>query len=372
MSSPTATAPRSGLLAGGNWIIDHVKILDGFPPQDALANILSESWGNGGSPYNILKDLAKLGASFPLAGIGLVGDDHDGERILADCKTLGIDTAQLRRIASAPTSYSDVMTDTTTGRRTFFHQRGANALLTPAHFDFTTTRAKIFHLGYLLLLDGLDALENGEPRACSVLRRARAAGLLTSLDCVSENSDRFHAVVKPALPEVDILFVNDFEAEKLSAIAFRASAHGPIQRSAVEAAARVLLNFGVRRHVIIHFPEAAFALSRRADNSILPPSDNSRPSDDATGAPDDASGHWQPSVSIPSSAIKGTAGAGDAFASGVLHRLHDDAPIAEALLLGVCAAASSLSDATCSDGILDATRCLKLVETHGFRTLPVS
>jgi len=103
----TPHTPRSGLLAGGNWIIDHVKILDGWPQQDALANIVAESWGNGGSPYNILKDLSRLGASFPLAGIGLVGDDADGQRIFDDCRRHGIDTAQLRSTSLAPSGGRD-------------------------------------------------------------------------------------------------------------------------------------------------------------------------------------------------------------------------------------------------------------------------
>ena len=64
---------RQGILAGGNWIVDNLKVVDTYPQQDALANILSETIGNGGSPFNVLVDLARLGASFPLAGIGLVG-----------------------------------------------------------------------------------------------------------------------------------------------------------------------------------------------------------------------------------------------------------------------------------------------------------
>ena len=59
-------------MAGGNWIVDHVKMIDRWPPQDALANIRSQFSSNGGSPYNVLKDLARLGASFPLEGVGLV------------------------------------------------------------------------------------------------------------------------------------------------------------------------------------------------------------------------------------------------------------------------------------------------------------
>ena len=342
-------ATRAGLLAGGNWIVDHVKLIDGWPPQDALANILSESWGNGGSPYNILKNLSRLGAPFPLAGIGLLGDDADGARILADCHRHRIDTAQLRQIGSATTAYSDVMTEGTTGRRTFFHQRGANALLAPEHFDFSSTQAKIFHLGYLLLLDQLDQLDpaTGDPCAVNVFRRARAAGLLTSLDCVSENSGRFHAVVKPVLPNVDVLFANDFEAEKLTGITLRTGADGRIQRAAVEAAARALMQLGVRDRVVLHFPEAVYAVG-------------------AHGL-----GHWQPSLMVPSTAIKGTAGAGDAFASGVLYGMHENWPITDALRLGVCAAASSLFDATCSEGVLTIDQCMRLDAVYPWRHLPM-
>src|ERR1700722_10683119 len=120
---------RSGILAGGNWIVDNVKLIDAWPPQDSLATILSESAANGGAPYNVLKDLARLGAAFPLAAVGLVGDDANGRSILADCRAHRIDTARLQSTRLAPTSYTDVMTTQATGRRTFFHLRGANALL---------------------------------------------------------------------------------------------------------------------------------------------------------------------------------------------------------------------------------------------------
>ena len=60
------------MLAGGNWIIDQVKIIDVYPKHEQLANIYDQSQGTGGSPYNVLLDLAKMGAPFPLEGAGLV------------------------------------------------------------------------------------------------------------------------------------------------------------------------------------------------------------------------------------------------------------------------------------------------------------
>ena len=62
---------RSGIIAAGNWLIDHVKLIDAWPDQDALANIRGQSWGNGGSAYNILKDIALMGGKFPLEAVGL-------------------------------------------------------------------------------------------------------------------------------------------------------------------------------------------------------------------------------------------------------------------------------------------------------------
>ena len=55
-----------------------------------MANISDQSQGTGGSPYNVLLDLAKLGANFPLVGAGLVGQDSLGEYILNDCRSNGL------------------------------------------------------------------------------------------------------------------------------------------------------------------------------------------------------------------------------------------------------------------------------------------
>ena len=335
---------RRGIIAGGNWIVDHVKVIDRWPERDGLAYILSETTSNGGAPYNLLIDLARLGVACPLAAVGLVGDDENGRRILSDCTAYGLDCTQLRTTRQAPTSVTDVMTERATGRRTFFHQLGANALLAAEHFDFAETTARIFHLGYLLLLDALDApAPDGRPYAAGLLARARAAGLLTSLDCVSENSDRFETVVKPVLPLVDVLFVNDFEAEQLTGLKLGRSA--ALDRAAVEAAVRQLISCGVQRWVIVHFPEGACAGS--ADGGLC----------------------WQPSVLVPGDKIAGTAGAGDAFAAGVLAGLHEDWSLPRCLELGVSVAAASLRHATCSEAVRPLAECVELARGYGFRSL---
>lgn len=61
---------RSGIIGAGNWIVDTTKIIDVYPSQDTLANIQSEEKNNGGGAFNILVDLAKMGADFPPPGAG--------------------------------------------------------------------------------------------------------------------------------------------------------------------------------------------------------------------------------------------------------------------------------------------------------------
>jgi sugar/nucleoside kinase (ribokinase family) len=85
------------LLAGGNWIIDQVKMIDVYPQPEQLANIRSQSQGTGGAPYNVLIDLARTGAPFPLSAAGLVGQDSLGEQILATCRQHKIDVQHLRQ-----------------------------------------------------------------------------------------------------------------------------------------------------------------------------------------------------------------------------------------------------------------------------------
>ncbi len=333
---------RNGFLVGGNWIIDFVKIIDTYPAEEKLVNILAEYSCNGGSAYNITKALYKLGVPFPLEGIGRVGDDASGHAIIEECTSLGIDTRQIRTTAGVHTAYTDVMLVKSTGKRTFFHQRGANAALSGEDFDFASSAARIFHLGYLLLLDQLDKKNaNGLTGAAHVLQHAKMQGLITSADLVSENAARFRDIVPPSLPFVDYLFVNEFEAQMLTGIA--TTAGGAVSVAACYEAAATILEMGVQQWVVLHFPEGAVALGKNGGKL------------------------FQPGIQLPPQKIVGALGVGDAFAAGVLLGVHEQWTMKECLTLGVCAAASCLFEATSSDGILPVNACLELSRTYGFR-----
>ena len=340
MSPDTQDQARSGMLAGGNWIIDQVKIIDVYPKHEQLANIFDQSQGTGGSPYNVLLDLAKMGAGFPLQGAGLVGQDALGEYIIEDCRKHNIDPKFISVSPGTSTSYTDVMTEREGGRRTFFHNRGANATWDGSEIDFSTSSAKIFHLGYLLLLDAIDQSEpeHGTVGA-ALLAKARAAGMKTSIDVVSEDSDRFAKIIGPALKQVDYCILNEVEGSKVTGVKVRED--GKLLNEGIEETASKLFDLGVGDLVAIHFPEGSYAQSKDGEKV------------------------WHGSLALPKGYIKGAAGAGDAFCAGVLYGVHENWSLEKSLLTGTCAATACMSDPTCTDGLRSLDDCLALAEEFG-------
>ncbi|NBV53044.1 MAG: carbohydrate kinase family protein [Verrucomicrobia bacterium] len=329
--------PRQGILAAGNFIVDYVKVIDGYPAQDMLASILSESRSNGGGPYNVLKDLAAMKVEFPLAACGLVGDDTNGQWIKRDCQNHRIDVGMLHLSKDHPTSYTDAMTVQSTGRRTFFHCRGANAHFDLKHCSFSKTNARILHLGYLMLLDRMDTFENGQTIAAKLLFNARSAGLETSVDMCSASHPQFREIALSALPLTDHLVVNEIETGLTLGEVIDPKNAGWLLRSAEQ-----LLSLGVKKTVTIHTEYGAVCAT--AEGLRLK----------------------QASLKLPAGYSKGATGAGDAFAAGMLYGLHEGLEMQERLKLAVCCAAACLADPTPSKGLRPVKDCLALAEQFGF------
>jgi len=106
--------------------------LDHRPGQNSLMSIRSANnspifpvrpRAPGGAPIQRASSICQTRAPFPLFAAGLVGKDALGGAILADCRKHRIDAKCLRAVGRCATSYPDVMTEESTGRRTFFHLR---------------------------------------------------------------------------------------------------------------------------------------------------------------------------------------------------------------------------------------------------------
>jgi sugar/nucleoside kinase (ribokinase family) len=336
---------RTGIAAAGNWIIDHVKVIDCLPAEEHLALIEEETIGTGGAPYNVLVALRLLAPDMPLYAIGVVGEDADGRRILDHLDTLRINRSHMRMTSGTPTSYTDVMTVRSTGRRTFFHNLGANARLAPEHFPDDYASIRLLHLGYLMLLPSLDDEDPSHPGrtlAATVLERAQAAGVETSVDVVTSLGPRLPAIVRPALRFTDHLIVNELEAGAITGIAARDGDHRLLTEN-LPHMADALLNAGVRQTVVIHAPEGGFWKDTKGTEILVP------------------------SLQLPPEFVRGTAGAGDAFCAGVLYGIHEGWDAARSLELAVANAAMCLSDPTTTGGLRPLDEVLALVSRFGFR-----
>ena len=235
---------RKGIVSAGNWLVDTIKFIATYPTAGNLVTIERLESGFGGCSHNVLADLAHLKTDLPLYAGGCVGKDALGDDIMAGIEKLGINADGMCRVDAA-TSYTDVMADMKAGTRTFFHHRGANALIGEEHIDAIEAPAKIFHLGYLLLLDRMDApdAEYGIV-AARVLDKLQKRGYKTSVDVVSEEGDRFREVILPCLKYMDYFILNEVEAGACYGTSLR-DENGEILLDKVEEAAKFMLANGV-------------------------------------------------------------------------------------------------------------------------------
>ena len=163
----------------------------------------------GGNAANSSISLAKL--QVPVRILGAVGPDPFGKFALDILREAGCDTARVTK-ASAQTATSVVLVNSK-GDRSFQHMPGASREVflapIPFHSDLVGKHTH-YHLANVFGVPGLRQ-HGGEG-----LRRARAAGLSTSLDTGWDAKGEWMNVLGSCLPHLDLLFVNEEEARMLS------------------------------------------------------------------------------------------------------------------------------------------------------------
>lgn len=333
-----------GIASGGNFIVDYVKMVDSYPKPGNLSNILSIEKAAGGAPVNCLIDLAVMDPGIKLQPIGIVGNDEGGDYLLNIFKSYNIDTSLIHRDDRNQTSFTDVMTVESTGERTFFHFRGTNSMLGFEHFDFSKINAEILHIGYALLLDIMDSADERYGTVMArTLAEAQKHNIKTSIDVVSENSERFSRIVPPSLKYTNYCIINEVEASMITGIPAREG--GRISIGHIKRICDKLFKMGVHDLVVIHAPEIGFGM-------------------DKAGA-----FHFQPSLELPSGYIKGTVGAGDAFCAGILYAIYNGWHLDHAIEIGNAAAACSLGEANATDGMKSIEAICELMKTIPKRKL---
>jgi len=313
MSSPT----RAGVACAGHWIVEHLHTVSHYPSEGEHAIISTQVKSLGGCAYNVIRHLHDLDPDLFLYAIGIIGDDDDGHEILNDLHRRDIDTFQLHARPEVATAHAEIVISSENRRRTSFYSPGGNRLLTPDHFDFSHCLAGWLHLGSLLMLDGLDAPDSEfGTGAARVLHLAKEAGLVTSLDLITDEKADYQAMIFPALPYVDFLIINAIEAARCCGIQ-KISDEDLIQQRLSFFAER-LLTQGVQQGVVIHFPEGALAMTK------------------------DGSAAFVPGLKLPREQIRSFSGAGDAFAAAFIYATLQDWPWEKRLQFGHCAAGQKL------------------------------
>ena len=212
---------RKGIALAGNILTDNVKMVGEYPQKGMLSTITEESLAVGGCVPNTAIDIKKVDPEMQIFAYGRVGNDDKGKYVLGEMEKVGIDVSNVKISATAPTSYSDVITVSGTGERTFFHNRGANKEFNPADVDLDKMTAKMLHAGYIMLLDSFDKLDGDTTPMAEFLKEARKRGIKTSIDLVSETSGSFHKIATAALPHCDYVIINEIEAGAIVGIDVR-------------------------------------------------------------------------------------------------------------------------------------------------------
>jgi sugar/nucleoside kinase (ribokinase family) len=330
---------RRGILTAGTWCVDTNKIVTHWPEEDGIAEYRTESREGGGAACNLALDMRALDPTLPVETIAVVGNDENGAWLRSVAVDAGIDARQMRMIEGAPTHISDAFVSELTRRRTHIHRPGAADLLEPDHFDFRSTKAKLLHLGMPGCHQLMDATSDDGNGWVTVLRRAKQAGLRTNLEVASVSPETLRRVVVPCFPFLDILMVNDAEIGALTGI--RTITDGKTDLDACSWAAQSALTDGAMAIVVVHSPSGAVVVERGKEPISQRP------------------------VPIPRDFIAGTNGAGDAFAAGVLYRLHEDWTLSASLILGHATAAASLRDVSATKGVVPWANCLALAGEWG-------
>ncbi|MBR5516102.1 MAG: carbohydrate kinase family protein [Clostridia bacterium] len=317
---------KNGIILAGNMLVDALKDIDVYPAHSNLTTIRRVRKAIGGLVCNCGLDLAILDRDLPVKVMGVIGHDDNGRLIEETfAKYPNIDTSYIRY--EGETSFTDAMCDTKNATRTFFTYRGSAATFGPDDFDFTKLKGDILHIGYILLLDTMDE-EDPEygTKMARVLAAAQKNGIKTSIDVVSEEGDRFARLVCPALKYTDYCIINESEAQSVTGI--KLTENGKIIEENIEKACKVLFDIGVSSWVVIHSRAAAYGMTK------------------------DGLTEKVRSLNIPKEMIKGTTGAGDAFASGVLLGAYREMSLKDAMVLGTATANSSILAPGASEGIM--------------------
>ncbi len=304
------TNMKSGIAVAGSILVDNINEISAYPKAGELTKIIKVQKAVGGCVPNVAIDVKKICPNLSVKAVGKIGNDENGEFVKKVFAENSVNTDFIT-YSTDKTSFTEVMS-VTGGERTFFTYPGASSSFGNNDVDLESLNVKMLHLGYFLLLDKID---NGD--GLKILKRAKEKGIKTSIDLVSENSDRYSLVV-PCLKYVDNLIINEVEAGAIAQVT-------PNANNLIDIAKK-LKELGVKERVIIHTPSVSVCASNAGETVM-------------------------PSYDLPEGFIVGTTGAGDAFCAGALIGIYKDKTDTEILQFASSTAVLALTKADAVSGL---------------------
>lgn len=316
-----ASAPR--VAAIGTYIVDVLGRPVSELPVGQRSLLLDEiRLTAAGTAGGTAVDLARLGAQ--VTAVASIGTDLAGDFLLLALQQDGIDTTNIVRRDGVQTS-ATILPIHPDGSRPAWHVPGANMLFTAADVpDAVLKGADAVHLGGLTALPGIDGAPAG-----ALLVKARAAGALTTADCLGVRGDDPAALLAQVLPYVDVFMPNEDEALAITGA------------SDALTAARELRALGAATVIVKRGPDGALVADADGERAI-------------------------PGIAVE--AVVDTTGCGDAFCAGVIVARCAGWPIDDAARLG-CATGTLNVRALGSDaGARDVDEALAFLDSAGAAT----
>ena len=308
---------EKGIAVAGVILVDEINEIDTYPRAGELVKISSVKRSVGGCVPNVGIDLKRINPDLFVRAVGRIGKDDYGKFVKKVLIKNGVDVEKIIECENR-TSFTQVMS-VVGGQRTFFTYAGANAEFGVEDLSLEEIDCDMLHLGYFLLMKKMDEGE-GE----KVLAKAKALGMKTSIDFVSEPSTRYQKIL-PCLRYTDNLIINEVEAAHLVGG----------QTKDLKKNAEILKKYGVKERVIIHDADKGICLSNDGFTIV-------------------------PSYNLPKDFIKGTTGAGDAFCAGALLKIKQNVSDREILEFAVSAATAALSEVDAIGGMREEEKILEI------------
>ena len=185
----------------GQMVADIViRPVDTFPRGGVCEMVEQIGVFPGGCTLNTALTMAKLGIKPVL--VGKVGNDPLGRFLLDEVQAAGLNTDRIGREGTTSTA---IVMVSSTGERSFYYTPGATATLSLDEVDLVPLEStERLHISGVMKLETLDM--------AALLRRAKGAGLTTSLDVDYDPTGRWLEVVQPYLPYVDLFLPSLDEA----------------------------------------------------------------------------------------------------------------------------------------------------------------